>query len=313
LIKNWLLTGNPAYPLLIPTAQMDTFRLFFYNRPDLLERNPLWAALIFFRAVFIGAQGQNSYDATLGPLWVFLPLALAVGWRALPVERKTELRPLAVFVLAAYGLWVALMFVSYYAVQARLFFAIFPALAILSAGGLLALEQFNSPALRLSIIARAATGFILGLSLLQLIFHFGAHSPVAYLAGAEGARGYRLANLGGYALMMEDVNALPNDARVLFLWEPRSLECAPGRCDPDVIIDRWWHLRRTQGSAEALLARWKTAGFTHLVIDETGVQFVRHDATSPHTAADWDELEALRARLRRVKDIGGSYSLYEIP
>ena len=313
LIKNWLLTGNPAYPLLLPTAQMDALRLFFYNRPDLLERNPLWAALIFFRAVFIGAQGQNSYDATLGPLWVFLPLALAVGWRVLPAERQPELKPLAVFALAAYVIWVGLMFVSYYAVQARLFFAIFPALAIVSAGGLLALEQFNSSALRVSIIARAATAFILGLSLLQLIFHFGAHNPLAYLTGAESARAYRLAHLGGYALALEDVNALPEGARVLFLWEPRSLECAPGRCDPDVIIDRWYHLRRTLRSADNILAQWKTAGFTHVFIDETGVQFVKNESTSPHEATDWAELEALRARLRPARDIGGSYSLYEIP
>src|SRR5712692_7016587 len=67
LLKNWLLTGSPFYPLLWPAADMDSLRQWFYNRPDLAE--PAWrAAVIFLRATFFGVQSANDLDATLGPL-----------------------------------------------------------------------------------------------------------------------------------------------------------------------------------------------------------------------------------------------------
>ena len=72
LAKNWAANGSPTYPLLFPAGYMDALRLWFYNRPDLADHNPLWAALIFLRATFLGIQGKISvdgagYDATLGP------------------------------------------------------------------------------------------------------------------------------------------------------------------------------------------------------------------------------------------------------
>jgi hypothetical protein len=315
LLKNWLFTGNPAYPLLFPTEWMDAWRLTFYNRPDLIERNPLNAALIFFRAVFLGVQGGNDYDATLGPLWVFLPLALALGWRLPTEERRRALWPLVVFCAAGYVGWVALMFVSKYAVQARLFFAMFPALAVLAAAGLAVLPGFDTPQLRLSFIARVLTGFVLVLGLVEHALYFGARSPLAYLAGAQSAGDYRRAQLGWHAAALERVNALPAGARVVFLWEPRSLECVSiTRCAPDEIIDRWWHLRRTLGSADRILAAWQSAGFTHVLIADWGAEFVRvWRSDSLETPDDWAELEQLRARLTPVENFDGAYTLYALP
>ncbi len=313
LIKNFLFTGNPVYPLLLPAGAVDALRLFSYNRPDLADRNPLWAALIFFRAVFLGTQGANDYDATLGPLWAVLPPILFLGWRGLGMEARTALRPVIVFALAAYAAWVALMFTSQFAVQARLFFAIFPALAILGAAGLLAAAHLDLPALRLSRIVQAVAALVFGLTALELGLNFGARSPVAYLAGAQTADEYRRLHLGWYALAIEQVNLLPPGARVIFLWEPRSLNClAPGRCMPDAVIDRWWHLRQTAGSAEAILARWRADGATHLLIFEAGAEFVRSDPDSLLAAADWAELEQLRDRLPARQDLGGVYSLYPL-
>jgi len=323
LLKNWLFTGNPFYPLLIPTPSpgdasrgVDSLRLWFYNRPDLTERNPVWAAAIFLRAVFLGAQGANNYDATLSPLLAFLPLALASGWRRLAPETRRELSPLALFTLVSYALWVILTFVSYYAVQARLFFSLFPALALLGVGGIAAIAQFDSPALRLSVVARAAFALVLGLSAVEYALAFVSHTPLAYLSGGQTAADYRAANLGWYTVAIDRVNALPAGARVLFLWEPRSLECAsPDRCLPDLIIDRWWHLRRsrTLGAADAVIAQWKEDGLTHILLYDLGVQFVQSQSDNPFEDDDWAELDALRARLRLVENIGGVYSLYALP
>jgi len=314
LLKNWLFTSSPTYPLLFPASHVDALRLQFYNPPDLADRNLLWAALIFFRNTFLGVQGGDPYDATLGPLFVLLLFGLALGWRALASQVRDTLRPLAVFALVSYLGWAILTFISQYAVQARLFFAIFPALTLLCAGGLAALTAFDAPTLRLSLIVKAVLVFILVLSALEQGIAFAAHSPLAYLAGAQRAADYRAANLGWYAVTMERVNALPAGARVVFLWEPRSLECAaPDRCDPDVIIDRWWHLRRKGMPPAAAIADWKAQGATHVLIYDAGVKFLRDHRDSRFVESDWTELENLRGRMQLVDQIGSDYALYALP
>ncbi|MBF8282839.1 MAG: PMT 2 protein [Anaerolineales bacterium] len=314
LLKNWFFTSSPTYPLLFPASHVDALRLQFYNQPDLADRNLLWAALIFFRNTFLGVQGGDPYDATLGPLFVLLLFGLALGWRSLASQVRDTLRPLAVFALVSYLGWVSLTFMSYYAVQARLFFAIFPALALLCAGGLAALTACDTPTLRVSLIVKAVLIFVLVLSALEQGIAFAAHSPLAYLAGAQRAADYRAANLGWYAVTMERVNALPAGARVVFLWEPRSLECAASdRCDPDVIIDRWWHLRRKGMPPAAAIADWKAQGATHVLIYDAGVKFLRDHRDIRFAESDWTELENLREQMRRVEQIGSDYSLYTLP
>jgi hypothetical protein len=148
LLKNWLMTGSPVYPLLFPAADMDTARQWFYSRPDLAERNPLRAATVFLRAAFLGVQGGNDYDVTLGPLLVFLPLALFAGWRRLPAGLRAGLQAPVLITAVAYAAWVALTFVTSLALQARLFFASLALLALLGAAGLDAVRQLDTPALR---------------------------------------------------------------------------------------------------------------------------------------------------------------------
>jgi hypothetical protein len=313
LLKNGLTTGNPFHPLILPTAFMDAWRQSFYNHPSAEERNLLWAGLIFFRAVFLGQQGGNDYDAALGPLWVLMPLLAALGWRRLPEAQRSALAPVAVFCLAGYGVWVTLMPISQYAVQARLFFAMFPALAGLGAAGLSVLPGFNLPQLRLALVVRGVVAFVLAINVVEVALHFAGRSPLAYLAGAQSADDYRLSFLGGYTLALQRVNELPAGARVLFLWEPRSLECATiERCWPDTIIDRWWHTRRTLGSAHEAIVRWRAEGLTHVLFAETGIEFIRNNDDGLYVPADWDELGRLREQLRLVEQIG-PYSLYALP
>lgn len=314
LLKNLLFTGNPVYPLFFAAKDVDALRLWFYNRPDLTERNPLWAALIFFRAVFLGVQGGNQYEATLNPLLAFLPAGLALGWKRLAPETRREGWPIVTFTLVGYGAWIGLTFVSVYATQARLFFVLFPALALLCAAGLIAIAGLDTAALRASVIVNAALLLVLGLSAFELGVDFLRRNPLPYLLGEQTAAHYRAAQLGWYTLAIERVNTLPPGSRVVFLWEARSLDCAaPDRCAPDVIIDRWWHLRRTVGEANAIIMKWKTEGFTHVLLYDAGVKFVQADPGNAFTDADWVELEVLRSQLRLVENLGAVYSLYQIP
>lgn len=312
LLKNWLFTGNPVYPLLFPAAYMDSLRQWIYSRPDLAEHNPGLAALIFLRTTFLGRQGGNDYDATLGPLWVALLAGLLFAQSRLTAREREAAGPLALFVGVGYLGWVISMPMSYFAVQARLFFGLFPALALLGSLGWMALHRLDAPRRLLSGLLNLAVLGVLCLSTLEQSTLYLV--PWPYLLGQQTAAAYRQANLGWYPLAISQINNLPAGARVVFLWETRALDCnPPDRCAPDVVIDRWWHLRQTQGPAAAILAHWRAARFTHVLISDTGADFIRHDTQWPLTAADWEALQTLRDQLTRVENIGGAYSLYALP
>ena len=115
-------------------------------------------------------------------------------------------------------------------------------------------------------------------------------------------------------MAIDRVNTLPAGSRVVFLWEPRSLECAAlDRCEADVIIDRWWHLRRTGKTPASALADWKAQGATHVLIYDRGVKFLRDHGDSRFVESDWIELENLRVQMRLIEKMGDDYSLYALP
>ena len=314
LIKNWAITGSPIYPLLFPAADVDALRLWFYNRPDLAERNVPRAALIFARAAFLGRQGGNNYDFTLGPLLVLLPAALVFGWKQAPALQRETVGQWALFVGVAYAAWVGLLFQSSLAEQMRLFAAVLPVLALMGACAWSVLRRLDTLTLRVSMLMNVALVLGLSLSALEAFNFFVNQQPLTYLAGYQSAVDYQAARLGWYPLAVERVNALPAGARVQFLWEARSLNCAAHvTCVPDVIIDRWWRLRRSSVGAADIVRQWQAAGVTHVLIYETGLSFARGEASSVFQASDWTELEALRAELRSVDAIGDAYTLYAMP
>ncbi len=313
LAKNWLLTGSPVYPLLWPAADMDALRQWFYNRPDQAE--PLLrAAGIFGRATFVGVQGGNEIDATLGPLLFGCAILLVFDWHVLGRELRRELALWLLFVAVAYLGWVVLARYSALAHQARLFFAFLPALALVGAAGLDGLRGLDVPSLRLSMVVGAAIALVLVLSATEVAIDFAAHDPLPYVAGVQTAADYTAAQLGWYEPALASLNALPAGSRVVFLWEARSFACASTiRCVPDVVIDRWWHARRTEGGAERIVAQWRAEGTTHVLIYDTGARFVEATPNNAFDPTDWAELDRLRGQLRPLATFGDAYTLYAMP
>jgi hypothetical protein len=95
------------------------------------------------------------------------------------------------------------------------------------------------------------------------------------------------------------------------LWEPRGLYCRPV-CEPDEIIDRWMHDRQRYGTAQSILQAWSEAGYTHVLFNRSGAEFVQGEDLR-YRPEDWQALEALLAQLALLEDFGGAYSLYRLP
>jgi hypothetical protein len=127
----------------------------------------------------------------------------------------------------------------------------------------------------------------------------------------ESEQAYLSANLGWYAVLDEKLSALPAGSRVLALWEPRKLY-VPANTTPDYWIDQWRATAHESGDASAILQKWKAQGYTHLLVDLPGEQFMRETDRST-TPADWAVFDQLIQQLPAPETVGGTYVLYTLP
>jgi hypothetical protein len=204
---------------------------------------------------------------------------------------------------------------SSYLLQSRLYFAIFPYLAVLAGAGFAALSQSALPGVRLGRIASVLVLLVLGLHLFELGAHALNQGASRYLLALRTSEAYLADNLGWYSPAMKELRELPVGSRALMLWETRSFYCWPV-CEPDETIDRWLRERYGDGSAsprtpEEILRAWKQAGYTHLLYYRLGADFIRSQSLD-YQPADWQALDDLLARLSPVKDFGDAYTLYRL-
>ncbi|MEZ0395356.1 MAG: glycosyltransferase family 39 protein [Anaerolineales bacterium] len=309
-MKNYLATGNPFYPLLFPAADMNAIRLAFYQKS--LAPRP-WSEIFLLPglATILGIEGKSGYSASIGPLLLGLSPLAALNWQTRPPAGRETLRLSALVTLSGFLIWIIASRFASLLIQTRLYFAFFPAWAVLAGAGFDAIGQVKTHAIRFGRIASFVVALALGFSTYttcQDAYHRHAWEA---LLGLQSRPQYLADNLGGYAEAMQALQDLPPGSRVLMAWETRSLYCLP-ICDPDEVIDRWYTDMRLYQTPERILAAWQEQGYTHLLVFQSGADFVRRHHEGELTENDWETLEALLASLpaaRRWSD----YTLYVLP
>jgi len=121
---------------------------------------------------------------------------------------------------------------------------------------------------------------------------------------------YLLNNLGWYAWVVESIAELPDDSRVLMLWEPRSYYCAP-KCVPDEILDRWVREAHGQQDVGEILGEWRDEGFTHILYYRQGAEFITRE-DGRYQDYHWQLLDALLGELSDPLEFGDVYALYPL-
>jgi hypothetical protein len=297
LAKNWLATGNPFYPLLFPAGAMSELRLSLYQGGQ-----PWGNWLDFFllpvRATIWGVEGAPGYSASIGPLLLGLGLAAGLNWRTMRDRQRAIILTSALVALSGIAVWMVAGRFSSLLLQSRLYVAFFPALAVLAGAGYVGLSSIVSAGVRLGRVAGFLILLVLGLTMVEVGMQTIRQRSLPSMLGLLTPQEYLEHNLGWYAPAMSALRDLPEGARALMLWEPRSLYCQPV-CEPDEIIDRWLRERYPAPGAEpfsarAILQSWTESGYTHLLLHKTGADFVRREDLA-YQPSDWQALDSARA------------------
>jgi hypothetical protein len=314
LLKNWVATGNPFYPLLFPAGAMSSIRLTLYQGGQPWGN---WLDFVFLpiRATLMGIEGGPGYSASIGPLLVGLGLTAGLIFQA-PEERQRSLfRLTALVTLTGFLIWMAAGRFSSYLLQSRLYLSFFPALATLAGAGYAGLSRINLSGVRLGRVASFLILLVLGFNTFETGMQTINQGSVKAIVGLSTPDQYLADNLGWFEPAMQALKKLPSGSRVLMLWEARSLYCLPV-CEPDEVIDRWVRDRyerngSTPATPEEILHSWKEAGYTHLLFNRLGADFIRSQSPG-NSPDDWLALEALLRQLSLVQDFGNTYLLYRI-
>jgi hypothetical protein len=308
IVRGIYFWGNPLPPLLDADAA-GALRAHFFTGPP-LANGPLLMAVIPLLQSAVGAYGKIPFGTTIGPLlFAFLPGALVPR----PGEKSTDGLLLKLSWLCLIVYWAAVGAGGLFSValtQPRVFLALFPGIALLSARGFEGLWDIRLAKVRLGALAAVLTVLVLTVQAVGFANSWAASGVPNFLAGAQSEREYLENNLGWYAPAMETVRSLPEGSRVLMLWEARGFYCRE-KCGGDASLDRWYLAMRLGESAETAIAQWRGEGWTHVLIFDTGAEFERANR-SGYAPSDWTELERLRSLLTPAKFFADGYSLYTL-
>ena len=278
MMKNWLATGNPFYPIFFPAGSMSSLRLSLYQGGGTWG-NWLDFVILPVRATIMGVEGGEGYNTSIGPLLVGLGLASILSWKEADGRQRKLIRLSALITITGFLIWTVTGRFSSYLLMSRLNMPLFPALTVLAAAGYSGLSRLNLNGVRLGRIAGILTLLVLGLNTFETGMQTTRQGAFRTILGVSTPDWYIAENMGWFEAAMRAVNQLPEGSRVLMLWEARSYYCLP-TCAPDEIIDRWRRDRyegrgASPATAEEILQSWREAGYTQLLFHKLGADFIR--------------------------------------
>jgi hypothetical protein len=279
LIKNTLDTGNPIYPFFFVSGAMDSIRMMvsthmgpYGNWMDLF--------LLPLRATVWGYE-NGPYDASIGPLLLGFGALSWIRYRDLLPVQKTTLIIAALISITGLFLWAIGNQFTGQLIQTRFYYLLFPAFATLSAFGYASISQLTFHSVRLRPIANTIVIMVLLLNGIETMIHtLRLGAPQAAL-GLRTEQDYLADSLGWFQPAMQAIRELPPNNKVLLIYEPRSLYCAP-YCYPDEILDRWAYSYNRYHNDETIQENWGNDGFTYLIAFRSGVELNRHDNVPNH-------------------------------
>lgn len=316
LIKNYLYTGQALYPMALGQQMPDPWQQTFGRDPS-PKRTWLEDVLLPIDSTIYGIEGAQiagkpEYSASLGPLFLALIPALCLGWKKRTPKQRNRLKLLIILTLGTWLIWAGLSHIANELLWPRHYFGVFPVLAILAAAGYQGWDGLKIGQVRLQRMLAALILIVFFLSALHEYRTWVQRNPLAVLSGVESRDAYLSRQLGFYYTAMLGIQQLPEQARVLFLWEPRVFYCQNQACLTDATLDNWWFLRRAYSDSETIASRLCQHGITNILLYHSGADWMEKQV-SVYSDQDWEALQAfLSTEVSELESFGGEYTLYQL-
>ena len=115
------------------------------------------------------------------------------------------------------------------------------------------------------------------------------------MAGIESRESWLARHLGGYLDATAFLNTkLSADAKILFLWEPRSYYVNRS-VQPDSTVDISPHLQFLYPTVVTLVDALRRAGFTHILVNRAGLENLLETHGHPVSVGELETLNELTA------------------
>lgn len=218
LVKNFIFTGNPIYPLfnaffgldrLVPEGTESIGVLA--ARKHLYGESLASILLVPLRVFFSGVDHDpRFFSGVLNPILIIFPIL------ALIKPPSKGLRAIALMAV----LWILLVYFQA-AFRARYLVPILPVLSVLTVFGLFQIKRFFCTVLIAKtalVLAMAASLPFLYLNTLWAVDYWQKIDPADYLSGKETRRAYLMRKVDHYPIMDWINRNLPERSRILFLF-----------------------------------------------------------------------------------------------
>ncbi len=315
LLKNYLYTGQPIYPIIAGRQSQDPWQQAFGKDP-VPARAWLDDLLLPFDVTIFGVEGAQvagkpEYSANIGPFYLALIPAVWLNWRRKSANQR---KILTLFLIITTGAWFFWALLAHYANELlwpRHYFGVFPLLAILAAAGFQSFTGLRIGQVRLQSLLSS----VVVLALILAAFHewqsWVKRNPLPVLTGLESRDDYLVRELGAHYRAMQEIGQLDLNEKLLLLWEPRVFYCQ-GDCLTDATLDNWWYLRQAFPMRDGLKSELCRRGITHILLYQTGAEWMQKQP-SIYSEQDWHALSNfLDSEVELVASINHEYSLYHL-
>lgn len=303
LVKNYLITGNPVYPLMydffggkwLTPRQVE--RMLAYVHSHGMGHDVKSLAALPWNITVLGKAGFAHFDAVITPLWlIFVPAFLVI-------RNKPTVLKWALFVCAVYfASWAASTHITRYLMP------IFPLLSLICAYSIVALEGKAS-----ALSPAAGKVFSVGIAAVCAAVWFGfsffyplrAPSEFGAVVWGNQSRDTFLEKMvPGYAVFKYIDDNLPQDARIAFFWDNRGFFCDRDQIGDSVFeAPSMLELAHEAGSADAFHKKLRSMGIGYILFNELFFSKFPPFAISPE-----DELR-LKGDLKILNEFKSGYCL----
>ncbi len=313
-MRNFLYSGNPLLPLLMPLlggedrVNWDAERALMFDQYVKLfgMGRGVWDLMLLpYNLTFHAEPDSLKFDGRIGIVFFLLIPALIAGlWK----PRSPRVAALGVFA------GVLLLFWFVYFQYVRFLAPAFTALTLLCVAGLERATRPISPddnalsrVLKKVLLGMVACGILFNLSLIWETWH--KKNPGLFVAGQETRDAYLSRNIPRYP-MYQAMNGLDPKTKVLLVYMRNLGYLAERPFHSDSVFEAHTlqAMLARDASPEGLLGQFQSLGITHLMFDRNFV-FGKDAAFSPAGRSALNRFLENRARL--VKQ-SGDFFLYRL-